>query len=42
MTMASKASRAVGPKVTEEANLGPEGSSTCGTQVGGMVEMEMG
>ena len=32
MTMASGA---VGPEVTDEANPGPEGSSTCGRQVDG-------
>ena len=35
MAMASNVSRAVGPEVTDEANPGPEGSTTCGTQVGG-------
>ena len=35
MTMASKASRTVVPEVSDEANPGPDGSSTCGTQVDG-------
>ena len=35
--MASKASKAAGPEVTDEANPGPVGSTTCGTQVGEYV-----